>query len=225
MRLHGDENAEEIVWLEGATSGRRYTVTWPSGYSARFTPTLELLDDLGRPIAREGDVLEIEGPADLDRVGVCWIHTVNGIAVAKPIAPPEPTDPPRPTRGPTLAPGESPTPIVTPTLPPPPVGHGRLQIEVCGDDGIRNQQEGGDPIDLFVLHFHALQGQPDSIFPVANRSCEYSYYRVWAGRYDIEVSADGWETAWIENVLVLVGEDVSRITSVALFPSATPSPS
>jgi hypothetical protein len=53
MRLHGSVDDPRLVWMTDAF-GIRTELGWPVGYSARFTPALELLDDLGHVIAREG---------------------------------------------------------------------------------------------------------------------------------------------------------------------------
>jgi len=169
MQLHGDEQSDEIVWLEGMSTERRYVVTWPHGYTARFSPALELLNERGQELAREGDVLEIEGPSDLERVGVCSIVAVNGRLVAAPVAPATPMLTPRPTNGPPLSPalGSLPTAPGTPTpRVPPPVGFGHVALTVCGDDGLDNEEDGGDPIEFFVVTFHALDGQPDTVVRV-----------------------------------------------------------
>lgn len=50
MQLHGDEQSDEIVWLEGMSTERRYVVTWPHGYTARLSPALELLNERGQQV-------------------------------------------------------------------------------------------------------------------------------------------------------------------------------
>ncbi len=37
--------------------GRRVELAWRSGYSARFTPALEVLDEHSKVIAREGSLI------------------------------------------------------------------------------------------------------------------------------------------------------------------------
>jgi hypothetical protein len=61
--LHGDPSDPRIAWLENrlgvpeGTTGRRMDVVWPAGFRARFTPKLEVLDDLGQVVLREGDLV------------------------------------------------------------------------------------------------------------------------------------------------------------------------
>ena len=61
--LHGDPTAAVPVWIEPLPPGPATTieVVWPHGFSARFTPHLELLDSSGTLIAREGDRLTALG--------------------------------------------------------------------------------------------------------------------------------------------------------------------
>ena len=59
-RLEGViEGADECAWLTDA-KGRRTSVFYPPGWEVRFNP-LRLLDDAGRVVAREGDVLRVRG--------------------------------------------------------------------------------------------------------------------------------------------------------------------
>jgi hypothetical protein len=51
-RLHGSPDDPRLVWMIDAF-GIRTEIGWPVGYSARFTPNLELLDNRGVVIARE----------------------------------------------------------------------------------------------------------------------------------------------------------------------------
>jgi hypothetical protein len=48
---------------EPGFAGRRYDAVWPHGYTARSGARLELLDQSGRVVAREGDLLT--------EVGIC----------------------------------------------------------------------------------------------------------------------------------------------------------
>ena len=52
--LHGDATDPHIAWLI-ADPGKRVEVTWPPGYRARFTPDLEVLDEQGVVVLKEGD--------------------------------------------------------------------------------------------------------------------------------------------------------------------------
>ena len=60
VRLEGDPAQRPAVWVVGQ-DGRRLSILWRHGFSARFTPRLELLDEDGDVVAREGDVLNLGG--------------------------------------------------------------------------------------------------------------------------------------------------------------------
>ena len=60
VRLEGDPAQRPAVWVVGQ-DGRRLSILWRHGFSARFTPRLELLDEDGKVVAREGDVLNLGG--------------------------------------------------------------------------------------------------------------------------------------------------------------------
>lgn len=52
--IHGSPDQSVIVWVE--RGGARLRLAWPSsGYVARFTPSLEILDESGNIAFREGD--------------------------------------------------------------------------------------------------------------------------------------------------------------------------
>jgi hypothetical protein len=51
--LTGDPSDPRLAWLVGS-DGRRIDVIWPPGYSARFTPRLEVLDEQGSVVMRDG---------------------------------------------------------------------------------------------------------------------------------------------------------------------------
>lgn len=53
--LRGDSHDPRIAWLMDTTSGTRLDVTWPPGYRARFAPKLEVLDESGTVVLRDGD--------------------------------------------------------------------------------------------------------------------------------------------------------------------------
>jgi hypothetical protein len=72
-------NAEQgCLWLEPtgeyAAIGERVSVVWPHGYAARFVPGPQLLDEEGRVVAEEGDVVEATG-GDTDSVESCEVST------------------------------------------------------------------------------------------------------------------------------------------------------
>lgn len=51
--LTGSPSDPRIAWLTGS-GGRRIDITWPPGYTARFTPRLEVLDGTGDVVFRDG---------------------------------------------------------------------------------------------------------------------------------------------------------------------------
>jgi hypothetical protein len=52
--LTGDPADPRIAWLDLAGHGRR-DVVFPPAFTARFVPSLEVLDEAGRVVARAGD--------------------------------------------------------------------------------------------------------------------------------------------------------------------------
>ena len=57
-RLHGDSQDPQLVWLV-ADSGTRIDILWPPGFSVRFEPRLELLDDAGQLVGISGQEIDI----------------------------------------------------------------------------------------------------------------------------------------------------------------------
>jgi hypothetical protein len=55
--LHGSVSDLRVTWATDRASGGRFELLWPMGYQARFTPQLELLDERGTAVAREGDLI------------------------------------------------------------------------------------------------------------------------------------------------------------------------
>jgi hypothetical protein len=53
--LGGSSSDPRITWALDRASGMRIELIWPTGYSARFSPDLELLDETGRVVGRAGD--------------------------------------------------------------------------------------------------------------------------------------------------------------------------
>ena len=51
--LVGDPADPRVAWLVG--NGGRQEIVWPPGYSARFTPALEILDASNQIVLRGGD--------------------------------------------------------------------------------------------------------------------------------------------------------------------------
>jgi hypothetical protein len=57
FRLHGAADDPHLAWMI-RPDGSRTELAWPVGFSARFSPTLEVLDGQGRVIASEGSVVQ-----------------------------------------------------------------------------------------------------------------------------------------------------------------------
>ena len=56
--LHGSPTDPRVAWLDDKLGGQsRMEVTWPAGYRARFNPNLEVLDENGNVVIREGDAV------------------------------------------------------------------------------------------------------------------------------------------------------------------------
>ena len=55
--IHGSAADPKVTWVTSPETGQRTEIIWPVGYSARFLPALEVLDETGRVVAREGDHL------------------------------------------------------------------------------------------------------------------------------------------------------------------------
>jgi hypothetical protein len=57
--LRGSPLDPHLAWIEQFPhGGGRQEVIWPVGFSPRFSPQLEILDESGRPVIREGDFVE-----------------------------------------------------------------------------------------------------------------------------------------------------------------------
>lgn len=67
VRLHGAADDPRLAWMIGP-DGRRTELAWPVGYSARFTPKLEVLDDHGQRVAVESSL--VTGSCATDDAGV-----------------------------------------------------------------------------------------------------------------------------------------------------------
>lgn len=69
--LEGAATASPAVW--GVDIARhRFGIVWPPGFSARFSPGLEILDTSGAVVARQGTVSDAGGAGD-DPFYVCSI--------------------------------------------------------------------------------------------------------------------------------------------------------
>jgi hypothetical protein len=62
--LRGSSTDARVAWLERAADvptkypgAARLDVTWPAGYHARFTPNIEILDESGTVVLRDGDAV------------------------------------------------------------------------------------------------------------------------------------------------------------------------
>jgi hypothetical protein len=55
--LAGDRSDPRLAWLV-QPGGKRLDVVWPPGFSARFVPTLEILDASGNVVFRAGDPVD-----------------------------------------------------------------------------------------------------------------------------------------------------------------------
>ena len=53
FELHGAAGDPHVAWL-AEPNGSRQELVWPAGYLAKFTPALEVVDEAGTVIAREG---------------------------------------------------------------------------------------------------------------------------------------------------------------------------
>lgn len=63
-QIAGDPSDPRLVWLLDSQGGR-HDVVWPQGYSARFTPQVEVLDEHGAVVFRQGDAVRggcVTGP-------------------------------------------------------------------------------------------------------------------------------------------------------------------
>jgi hypothetical protein len=65
--LEGDPASTPAVWGIDA-GGLRFDIRWPAGFTARFTPSLEVLDPTGSVVARGGQTVRDAGGSGLDPV-------------------------------------------------------------------------------------------------------------------------------------------------------------
>jgi hypothetical protein len=56
--LHGSIVDPGAVWLESMDGKVRFEAEWPAGYTAWFTPSLEVRDEHGDTVLREGDLVD-----------------------------------------------------------------------------------------------------------------------------------------------------------------------
>jgi hypothetical protein len=51
--LEGAADDPRVAWM--ILNGKAHSLAWPRGWTARFSPSLEVFDDAGRAVARAGD--------------------------------------------------------------------------------------------------------------------------------------------------------------------------
>jgi hypothetical protein len=61
--LEGDQSKSPPVWGVDGT-GAHFAIFWPPGFTARFSPGLEVLDPGGHVVARGGLVTDLGGGGD-----------------------------------------------------------------------------------------------------------------------------------------------------------------
>lgn len=66
--LDGQAGAKDPVWLVNQT-GARISVVWPEGFTVRFTPRVELLNEKGAIVATGGDPVELGQVSEGDAKG------------------------------------------------------------------------------------------------------------------------------------------------------------
>jgi hypothetical protein len=54
MVIHGSTLDARVTWVTSPDTNERFEIVWPAGYSVRFEPDLEVLNENGRTVAREG---------------------------------------------------------------------------------------------------------------------------------------------------------------------------
>lgn len=57
MIIHGSATDPHVTWATSQDGSQRFEILWPVGYTVRFAPTLQVLDETGKVVAREGDQL------------------------------------------------------------------------------------------------------------------------------------------------------------------------
>jgi hypothetical protein len=73
--LRGSPSDPRVAWLENNIGGQsRIEVSWPAGYRARFNPNLEILDENGKVVLRDGDAVG----------GACGFDPDTGTAYLEP---------------------------------------------------------------------------------------------------------------------------------------------
>jgi len=73
--LAGDPTDPRVAWLKPDGAPNRIEIVFPPGFSARFSPHLEILDAVGVVVAREGDHIDggcVISPSEADPLLVLW---------------------------------------------------------------------------------------------------------------------------------------------------------
>jgi len=71
--LHGSPDDARLTWATDRTTGERLELLWPVGYAVTFDPALTVLNEQGKAVAHEGDLVIgscIDDPADHGAVRV-----------------------------------------------------------------------------------------------------------------------------------------------------------
>jgi hypothetical protein len=57
LTLRGSASDGGVAWAIDDTGSGRVDLLWPRGYTARFNPQLEVVDESGRVVAHDGDLI------------------------------------------------------------------------------------------------------------------------------------------------------------------------
>jgi hypothetical protein len=69
--VRGSATDSRHVWLVDATTGARMELVWPTGYTARFTPDVEVVDTRGTVVVRAGQ--RVDGGCVTVQDNVLWL--------------------------------------------------------------------------------------------------------------------------------------------------------
>jgi hypothetical protein len=75
--IHGSAADSRLAWAIDNGSGERVELVWPSGYTARFSPDLVILDRDGDVVAREGDLIVGSCLNDEDEPGAIQVDPAD----------------------------------------------------------------------------------------------------------------------------------------------------
>jgi hypothetical protein len=71
--LHGSPTDARLAWLANDAGGRT-ELLWPWGFTARFTPELEVVARDGTVVGRHLQRIEVGGAYDSDTLfRICWV--------------------------------------------------------------------------------------------------------------------------------------------------------